>query len=300
LGSKITNSIEYNINAYLSEKYGIDGISENSKSAYEKDLFQFNDFLKQNGIDNPKSISVKHIRKFIILLNENNLSRSSIARKLASLRGFFNYCARNGFIEDSPMKQIKNPKIKRKIPEILSLDSYEKIIKFLLENDSKENLTKATILELLYGCALRVSEVCNLNYIDIDLHTSTLKVLGKGSKERIVPLGEKSQNILKTYLNNSEHKYADDPLFFTKKGKRIYPRYVQRIMEKLQLNKSEFIRKNPHILRHSAATHMMDRGADLISVKEILGHENLSTTQIYTHISIERLKKSHKKAHPKS
>lgn len=198
------------------------------------------------------------------------------------------------------MKHIKNPKIKRKIPDTLALDSFEKIIKFLMENDSKENLTKAAILELLYGCALRVSEVCSINYIDIDIQGASLKIVGKGSKERLVPLGRKSIEIINAYLKKVTHKNPEDPLFFTPSGKRIYPRFVQRIMEKLSIGKHDVVKKNPHVLRHSAATHMMDKGADLMSVKELLGHENLSTTQIYTHVSVERLKKSHKKAHPKS
>lgn len=300
MGNKITQSIEQNIAAYLSEKYGIEGISENSLSAYKHDLYHFVKYLENHKLVEVKSISVRHLRNYIVILSENNLSRTTIARKLASLRGFINYCVRMGLIEHSPMKQIKNPKLKRKIPETLALDSYEKIIKFLLENDSKENLTKAAILELLYGSALRVSEVCSLNFIDVDIFNATLKVIGKGSKERYVPLGTKSIVIIKKYLKSTSHTKSDDPFFCTAKGNRIYPRFVQRIMQNLHVGDNEIIRKNPHTLRHSAATHMMDKGADLMSVKEILGHENLSTTQIYTHVSIERLKKSHKKAHPKS
>ena len=156
------------------------------------------------------------------------------------------------------------------------------------------------IFELLYGSALRVSELCALYYGDIDLIGKTIKVKGKGSKERILPLGVHSIEAINNYLKLVERKSISSPLFLTKNNKRIYPRIIQKyIKENIQLV-SDISKKSPHVLRHSAATHMLDNGADLLSVKEILGHENLSTTQIYTHVSIERLKKTYKTSHPKS
>jgi site-specific recombinase XerD len=156
------------------------------------------------------------------------------------------------------------------------------------------------IFELLYGSALRVSELCNLNRADIDLERKTLRVTGKGNKIRIVPIGEKSIETLSNYLSKFPIKSLNEPLIETKKGGRIYPRLVHRIVNKYLALVTDIKKKSPHVLRHSAATHMLDNGADIMAVKEILGHENLSTTQIYTHVSIERLKSTYKKSHPKS
>ncbi|PKL87488.1 MAG: hypothetical protein CVV23_15105 [Ignavibacteriae bacterium HGW-Ignavibacteriae-2] len=288
------------VDEFLKEIYGIKGVALNTHSAYSNDLNQFLQFLNQYEIRDVNSISTRHIRNFVMSLNsEKKLSRNSIARKLASLRSFFEYLVRNGLTETSPLKQIKNPKVSRKIPETLSLDSFLKIIKFLLKEDSFENLTKAAIFELLYGCALRVSEICSLNIIDVDFEGSSLKVQGKGSKQRIVPFGEKSKLVLAKYFDHLNKPIPTESLFKTNKGNRIYPRYVQRIVKEM-IPQSEIEKRSPHVLRHSAATHMLDNGADLMSVKELLGHENLSTTQIYTHVSVERLKQTYKKAHPKS
>jgi integrase/recombinase XerC len=139
-----------------------------------------------------------------------------------------------------------------------------------------------------------------LNIGDVDFQSKTLKVYGKGSKERLVPLGQKSIEAIKDYMSTLKDRTFKNPLFISPKGERIYPRFVQRLVKKYIQKVSDVSKKSPHILRHSAATHMLDRGADLLGVKEILGHENLKTTQIYTHVSVERLKKTHKSSHPKS
>lgn len=296
----ISSNLEKYFEEYLKEIFGVKGLSQNTYLAYKRDLNQFILFLEKYEIKEVKSVSIKHLRNFVITLSEKGLSRNSIARKLASLRGFFEFCIRNGHLDKSPLKQIKNPRIKRKIPDTLSLDSFLEIIKFLLSENSLKSLTKAAIIELLYGCALRVSEICSLNIVDVDLGNSTLKITGKGSKQRIVPLGSESNKILSLYLNKYDDYNSSEPLFRTSKNNRIYPKYVQRLVKDLITRFSDIDKKSPHVLRHSAATHMLDRGADLMSVKELLGHENLSTTQIYTHVSVERLKKSYKKAHPKS
>ncbi|MGA7837343.1 MAG: tyrosine-type recombinase/integrase, partial [Ignavibacteriaceae bacterium] len=149
-------------------------------------------------------------------------------------------------------------------------------------------------------CALRVDELCKLNNVDLDLKEKIIKVKGKGNKTRIVPVGNKSLEIIKQYLLLKDNNGGKEALIIKLKGGRIYPRYVYRIVNKYLTRVTDIKKKSPHILRHSAATHMLDNGADLRAVKEILGHENLSTTQIYTHVSVERLKSAYKKAHPKS
>jgi site-specific recombinase XerD len=294
---------------YLRELSGVKRVSTNTLDSYKKDLNQFLIFSEKRKIENIKSVNTRIIRNFIIHLNsEKELSRNSISRKLSTLRGFFNFAVIHDELESNPLKQIKSPKVKRKIPATLSLDSFREIVKFLkYEADLNNTSYIVAIYELLYGCALRVSEVCNLNLGDIDPVNRSIRIFGKGSKERIVPIGTKSLKNIDEYITSVPGKKYNDPLFTAPNGARVYPRYIQRLIKKVDklIGKSEHIKNlqstnNPHVLRHSAATHMLDKGADLMSVKEILGHENLSTTQIYTHISVERLKKTYKRAHPKS
>lgn len=284
---------------YLSELNGVKRVSKNTLTAYNNDLAQFLLFLDKKGVESYNNITERIIRLFIVELNDSNISKTSISRKLSVLRGYFSFLNQQEIIDTNPLALIKNPKTNRKLPEIITLDSYKKILK-LLSEENKNNLNIQLIFELLYGCALRVSEVCNLNFGDIDLSRKSIRVLGKGSKTRFVPFGDKSIAVYKNYISNYKSASIQEPIFTTKNGKRIYPRYVSRIVNKYLSKVCDISKKSPHVLRHTAATHMLDNGADLVGVKEILGHENLSTTQIYTHVSIERLKKAYKSAHPKS
>lgn len=295
--SEIKNFIEN----YFTELSGLRRASKHTIIAYKNDLNIFSQFLDSKNISDIKKVTEKTIRLYVMFLNDLSLEKSSISRKLSSLRGFFDFLIRKGIIEINPVGEIPNPKIKRKLPETINLDSFLEIYRLLDEEGNIEKNSKVkAIFEVLYGCALRVSELCNLNVGDIDFSNKTIRVLGKGSKIRISPIGSKSLEIVKAYLNMKENNSGTQPLFTAPSGKRIYPRYVHRIVNKYLSKVSDIIKKSPHILRHSAATHMLDNGADLLAVKEILGHENLSTTQIYTHVSIERLKNTYKKAHPKS
>lgn len=290
---------EDSLNNYLSELIGIKRLSQNTFIAYRKDLQHFIQFLCKSEIQHIKDITERIIRLYIVELNESKLSRTSISRKLSVLRGYFNFLSQHDLININPLSNINNPKTKRKLPEIITLDSYEKILK-LLGEEKKDSSKHKLIFELLYGSALRVSELCDLNYGDIDLDRKSIKVTGKGNKIRLVPIGDKSILIYNEFISSSQFTRSNQPLITTSKGKRIYPKYVRRLVKKYLSKVSDVSKKSPHILRHSAATHMLDNGADLIGVKEILGHENLSTTQIYTHVSVERLKKAYKNAHPKS
>jgi site-specific recombinase XerD len=290
----------------LSELSGVKRASQNTIEAYSRDINQFISFCQSHNISEIKKINEKTIRQFIISLGEVLLSKSSISRKLSSLRHLFDYAIRNDLIDKNPIAKIPNPKVTRKLPETINLDSFLEIYR-LIDKDFADNListdiaarTKA-IFELLYGCAFRVSELCSLNIGDIDFHDMSIKVLGKGSKFRTVPIGLKSLKVIKEYFNFLRFDKSSQPLFVDKKNERLNRHYVYQLVKKYISRVSDIHKKSPHILRHSAATHMLDRDADIMAIKEILGHENLSTTQIYTHVSIERLKKSYKKAHPKS
>jgi integrase/recombinase XerC len=305
-------TIKYLADSFLDEINKIRRYSSQTCRAYTNDLYQFISYCNETGREEVGSISEKMIRKYIVCLNEQHLSATSVSRKLSALRSLFDYLLKNNYISFNPLSGIVNPKIKRNLPEVISFEEFQKIP---LEVEKKKlvNMQKVSshttvdnskliisVVELLYSCALRVSELCNLNYGDIDFINYSVRIFGKGSKVRIVPIGNEPIKILRQYLNTRQNLNSKSPLFISTSGIRLYPRYVYKIVNEFLSKVSDIKKKSPHILRHSAATHMLDRGADLLAVKEILGHENLSTTQIYTHVSIERLKKIHKQAHPKS
>ncbi|RMD48736.1 MAG: hypothetical protein D6830_06305 [Ignavibacteria bacterium] len=286
------------LNDYLNELSGVKRASANTLASYKRDLSNFLLYLQEKGLPLEKS-SEKVIKNYIFNLAGSGIDKKSIARKLSSLRGFFRYLHRQEIISSNPLKNIRNPKQEKKLPETISLASFEKIFNLLDESDDKYTAQlHKLIFDLLYGCALRVSELCSLEITNFDLQRKLLKVKGKGSKTRYIPIGEKTLATFNEYLavmsSNSKQFLCN------KNGTKIYPRYVQRVVKTLLKNSSEIKSQYPHTLRHSAATHMLDNGADLLAVKEILGHEDLSTTEIYTHVSIERLKKTYKSSHPKS
>lgn len=286
-------------NLFLDELKNIKRYSSNTFAAYQNDLSEFSAFCDEYENDNIELISEKFIKIYLQSLLEKKLTAKSISRKLSAIRGLFKFSYQNNYIEKNPIAQISNPKTNRKLPEIFSEKEITKVLELIHESDSEPELN-STIIELLYGCSLRVSELCGLNKGDVDLNSNSLRIMGKGNKMRIVPIGKKSMAVIEKYLAKKELKINSDPFLSNKNGKRIYPRYVHRLVNKYFSKVTDVIKKSPHVLRHSSATHMLDNGADLRAVKEILGHENLSTTQIYTHVSVERLKSAYKKAHPKS
>jgi site-specific recombinase XerD len=291
--------IENLINSYLNNILNIKRYSLQTVKAYRTDLNQFSEFYEANNKADFNSLNEKFIKKYLMYLSDSGIDKRSISRKLSSVRGLFKFAYQNQLIDFNPSVYVKNPKSNKNLPEVTTTESILKI--YHLADEAEDDPTQVKIIfELLYGCALRVSELCNLNYSDLDLKSKTLRVKGKGSKVRIVPVGDKSIEIIKKYLQKNEILKNQDPLIKTKGGNRIYPRLVQRLTNKYLSRVSDIKKKSPHVLRHSAATHMLDNGADLRAVKEILGHENLSTTQIYTHVSVERLKSTYKKSHPKS
>lgn len=284
---------------YLSEINNIRRYSYNTIKSYQTDLGEFIAYCNEKQKNELSVITERFIKSYLMILSEKDLDKKTIARKLAAIRSAFKYAFQNDLITENPLTFISNPKSNRKLPEVVSTNLILQIYKLADESDNNPELVKA-VFELLYGCALRVSELCDLKYSSVDVKKAQIRVLGKGSKMRIVPIGEKSIFILKDYLLKYPVNSYNDYLIRTKKNDKLYPRLVHRMINKYLTKVSDIKKKSPHILRHSAATHMLDNGADLRAVKEILGHENLSTTQIYTHVSIERLKSTYKKSHPKS
>jgi tyrosine recombinase XerC len=284
------------VKKYLRYLDSISGYSKHTLTAYKKDIESFLKFLEEVSIEKVDLIGEKTIRRFLIHLGNKDYSRNSISRKLSSLRGFFDFLLQNNLIRLNPISNISNPKKSRKLPKYLEQKDLIGVLDYLKKD--KENLLAWAILELLYGCGLRVSELCSLSYEDVDLANSTIKILGKGQKHRIVPIGDPAKEAIREIFKNkpTNSKF----LFQTEKGGKIYPKLVYRIVKNFLSDITEDGKIYPHVLRHSFATHMLKRGADLKSIKELLGHENLSTTQIYTHVSVEHLKQVYKKSHPKS
>ena len=291
--------IDQIVDAYIIYLRNIRRYSANTIKSYKADLNDFLAFCKDNDKVEIASISERFIKSYLMNLSERKIEKISIVRKLSSMRGLFSFAFKEDLIKQNPTSQVKNPRTSKKLPEITSAENILKTFQLAEEADENPALVKV-IFELLYGCSLRVSEVCNLKYGDIDLQKGSLRVLGKGSKVRIVPIGDESKKNLREYLEAFPSKNYSEPFLKNKKGSKLYEKYIYRVVNKYLSKVTDIRKKSPHILRHSSATHMLDNGADLRAVKEILGHENLKTTQIYTHVSIERLKQSYKKSHPKS
>jgi site-specific recombinase XerD len=284
---------------FIEEINCIKRYSPNTIKSYSEDICDFLRYCKIYSRLHLEDVTARFLKSFLMELNERELDKKSISRKLSTLRGMFKFFYRRNYIVSNPSALISNPKTKRKLPEVVTTKSILEIYK-IADSDDKDPELLELVFELLYGCALRVSELCNLNRGDLDIKEKIIKVLGKGNKMRIVPVGGKSIPVINNYFKVKGNIPFNSALLTDKKGNRIYPRLVHRMVSKYLSKVSDINKKSPHILRHSAATHMLDRGADIRAVKEILGHENLSTTQIYTHVSIERLKSTYKKAHPKS
>jgi integrase/recombinase XerC len=291
--------IDQIVDGYIIYLRNIRRYSHNTIKSYKADLSDFLNYCIDTGKDDISVVSERFIKSYLMQLSERNLEKISIVRKLSALRGLFAFAFKEDLIKQNPTSQVKNPRTSKKLPEITSAENILKTFELADEADENSLLIKA-IFELLYGCSLRVSEVCNLKVGDLDIEKGSIRVLGKGSKVRIVPVGDQSKKNLKEYIETFPSESYSEPLLKNNKGKKLYEKFVYRIVNKYLSKVTDIRKKSPHILRHSSATHMLDRGADLRAVKEILGHENLKTTQIYTHVSIERLKQSYKKSHPKS
>lgn len=291
--------IDQIVDGYIIYLRNIRRYSANTIKSYKADLNDFLGYCNENEKIDITSISERFIKSYLMNLSERKIEKISIVRKLSSLRGLFSFAFKEDLIKQNPTSQVRNPRTSKKLPEITSAENILKTFQLAEEADENPELVKV-IFELLYGCSLRVSEVCNLKYGDIDLPKGSIRVLGKGSKVRIVPIGDESKKNLKEYLEAFPPENYSETFLKNKKGSKLYEKYIYRIVNKYLSKVTDIRKKSPHILRHSSATHMLDKGADLRAVKEILGHENLKTTQIYTHVSIERLKQSYKKSHPKS
>ncbi len=278
------------------------GLSKNTIEAYSHDLTRFLDFLKEKGIEKIRTVGKFDIRGFLLWLKRKNLSTKSIGRDLSAIRTFFKFLIQEGIVETNPVEDLESPRVAKKLPEILSLKEIEQLLE---QPDLKTALgiRDRAMLEMLYATGMRVSELTSLPTHQVNLEGGYVLLYGKGSKERVVPLGSEAINWVTLYLGKARETLAkrkESPALFINRSGRGMSR------QGFWKNLKDYARKaglrkkiTPHLLRHSFASHLLERGADLRSVQMMLGHVDISTTQIYTHVTGERLKKVHKQYHPR-
>ena len=277
-------------------------LSENTVISYETDLNQFLSFYKEYSTSQKiEKVDKRTIRSWIVKLSLSNLSAKSINRKIASLKSFFKFLVKRDLIKKNPSSHVTSLKTDQRIPTFIK----EKDINFLFKNiDVEEDCTgqrDLLILELLYGTGIRISELINIKISDVNFAKKEIKVIGKRNKERIIPLHNNAIYQTKKYLQLAEKEgYENQYLLFTKKGEKIYPMLINRIVKKHLSTLIKSKKYNPHLLRHTFATHILNKGGDLNSIKDLLGHSSLAATQIYTHNSIEKLKETFNSSHPRA
>jgi integrase/recombinase XerC len=273
---------------------------------YRTDIAELFAYLERLGVTSVTGLKLELLRDFLYELTEKGLSKATMARKSASIRSLTAWCLKNELIESDPGLRLRTPKTSRTLPKVVGKDSIEiifGILESMATNDNPGGLCDRLAVELLYASGARVSELVGLNVADIDFSRNLIRVLGKGGKERMVPFGLPARDALDAWLKHGRPQYASekskDALLLTSRGGRVGVRQIYSLVAGLLAETPTGV-AGPHSLRHSAATHLLDGGADLRAVQELLGHASLGTTQIYTHVSIERLKEGYKLAHPRA
>ena len=277
-------------------------VSEHTRSAYRRDLQEFKSFLESTfklvDLDCLKQIDRVVLRRYLAALHKKN-RKSTIARKLSAIRTFFRYLVREGFMAANPGDLVSTPRQEKYLPTTLSVDEAFTLIDSVNKVD-RLSLRDRAILELLYSCGLRISELTGLDVGKVDFGQELVRVTGKGDKERIVPVGQHALNALRAYLEERGVPGDQEPMFLNRLGGRLTARSIQRHLKKQLLQANLLKNATPHALRHSFATHLLDGGADLRAIQELLGHASLSTTQKYTQVSVDHLTSVYDKAHPRS
>jgi len=277
--------------------------SRHTLIAYQNDLSAFFDFIEmQYGSMPLTGINHPIVRSWLAGLKDDGVTSKSINRKISSLRSFFKYQMKEGSIKMSPMTQVISPKISKRLPVFVKEEETKAIVKALSgSTDTWKLLNAKMLVTIFYATGMRLAELIGLKENQLDLGKKTIKVLGKGNKERIIPVSPELAVSIREYLQMKKRAFgvSGGELLVTEKGKKLYPKYAYLLVKQVLGEASTLAKKSPHVLRHSFATHLMDHGADLNAVKELLGHSSLASTQVYTHNTIKKLKEVHKKAHPR-
>jgi integrase/recombinase XerC len=276
-------------------------------TAYQNDLAQFDAYLTKEGIETFEAVTHVMIRTFLSRLHKANAARRTLSRKVSCLRSFYDFLMREALVEDNPAKSVSTPKLEKKVPRFLYIEEVKQFLEAPSVGDPL-GIRDRALLELLYATGVRVSECMGLKLEDLDLDTGMARVFGKGAKERIVLLGQKACDAILRYLDHARPKLLQErkavgeerALFLNYRGEPLSVRSVRRMVDKYMLQVAGQLSISPHVLRHTFATHMLDEGADLRVVQELLGHVSLSSTQIYTHATKEKLLRVYMNAHPRA
>jgi integrase/recombinase XerC len=275
-------------------------LSNHTIIAYSGDLNQFFSFLTDSyDITDISDVNHTVVRSWIVALMEEKMDPRSVNRKITTLKTFYKYLLRQGTITENPMLKILSPKVSKKLPVFVEKDNMDTLIDNIPFGDDFDGVRNKLIIELFYETGIRLSELINLKQADVDLYACQIKVLGKRNKERIVPFGPVMKKNLQHYIDQ-KGSLSSEYFFVLESGKKMYEKFVYRMVNKYLSLVTTIDKTSPHVLRHTFATHMLNNGAELNAIKELLGHANLSTTQIYTHNTVEKLKSIHKQAHPKA
>ena len=289
------------IDKYLEYLKIVRKYSDKTINSYRDDLIEYNEFLGDN-FTSILNINYDDVKKYLKYLYERKINKNSISRKLSSIRGFYNYLVRENIINTNYFNMVNNPKKEIYLPKFLKDEELNKIFN-VCTLDTPINQRDSLIIELLYATGVRVSELISIKIKDIDMNEKVIKIIGKGSKERIVLFNNHTLNVLNIYLNDGYHtfnKRNNGYLILNKDGNKLSDRYVRMVIDKLVRKAGLDLKISPHTIRHTFATDMLEEGSDLMTVKELLGHESLNTTSIYTHVTNNQIRKIYDMAHPRA
>lgn len=268
-------------------------------SAYKKDLLQFSDFISLSSLL-ISDVSQFDVRSWMVQLMDQGADPRTINRKISALRSYYKFLHREQLVAENPMLQIKAPKVGKRLPVIVEEEKVNGLLDSFEFSDDFEGLRDKVVIELLYGTGMRLAEIVALKNSDLNDYEQTIRVFGKRSKERIIPLNKSLMKLLKEYCEEKAMRFTTDLLIVTNEGNKAYTKLIYRIVHKYLSMISTQKKRSPHVLRHTFATGLLNNGADLNAIKELLGHSSLAATQVYTHNSVERLKTIYKQAHPKA
>jgi integrase/recombinase XerC len=277
--------------------------SDHTLLSYRNDLRQFEEHLSRTTSNSLIQANFNDVRSWMVSMLGNGITANSVGRKMACLRSYYKHLLKEEVIRESPMQKIKSPKVKKQLPVFVQEDSMIGLLDHFQFTEDFSGMRDKLIMELLYGTGIRLSELIDLKESDVSFHSHTIKVLGKRNKERYIPINNSLYDLLKKYQAIKKETFphnADDFLIVTDRSDQAYPMFIYRTVRKYLDATTTLEKKSPHVLRHTFATHLLNKGADLNAIKDLLGHANLAATQVYTHNSLEKIKEIFKQAHPKA